>query len=262
MSHRTRLALGFGFAAVTTLLAMVTLSLGLSVASALWPRVTHHLAFAALLEVLVYLAICAVLVPAPERPALQLGRPPSVRVALLAAALGVALHGPAEFLEATMQSWAPLPDQVLKERALRLMPESLMERATLFALVAGCVPFVEELFFRGALFARIQPALGVAWSAWITSLCFTVSHLEPRSWPALLCVALTLGALRRAHGSLWPCILLHATFNATTLAVLFSFPRSAFERAEPAPLPALIGTLASGALAYWLCAREGQARFA
>jgi membrane protease YdiL (CAAX protease family) len=85
-------------------------------------------------------------------------------------------------------------------------------------------------------------------AAWLSGICFTLSHAEPRSWPALGLVASALGFLRWASGALLPCILLHATFNATTLAVLFVQSPKALAHSEPSWWPFLSGSALSAAL--------------
>jgi membrane protease YdiL (CAAX protease family) len=167
---------------------------------------------------------------------------------LVGAGLGITLHGPADFVESMVERLLPLPDSVLIERAVRLAPSSLVERVVLMLSAAGAVPLAEELFFRGALLAWLERATSLRVAAWVSAVCFTLSHAEPRSWPALSLVAGVLGLLRWAGQGLRPCILLHATFNATTLAVIFAQPRAALGRTEPSWPPFLVGSVASVAL--------------
>jgi len=245
--------LGLGFAVLVTLAATLSLTLAMSLLGHAWPVANRHLAAAAVVEVVVYMAFAAALLPLAEARALHWFSRPQTRSALSAAALGVLVHGPADFVEAWVQRFAPLPAGTLEMLALRLRPDSVWERAILFALVAGLIPVVEEIFFRGALFARLKGPVGENLTVLVTSLCFTVSHGEPRSWPALLCVALVLGVVRKPLASLWPCILIHATFNATTLVVVFLSSRGALlEAPEPSLFAAISGTTASALFLYLL----------
>jgi len=250
---RSTVALGLGFAVLVTLAASLTLSLAMSLVGHAWPAANRHLAVGAMVEVVLYMALAAALMPLSEARALQWFSRPQTRVALCAAALGVVLHGPADFIEAWVQRFAPLPAGTLEMLALRLRPDTVWERVALFALLAGLIPVVEEIFFRGALFARLKGPLGAELTVLVTSLGFTVSHGEPRSWPALLSVALVLGVVRKPLASLWPCILIHATFNATTLTVVFLSSRGALvEPPEPSLLAAIPGAMASSLLLYLL----------
>ncbi|MGC4090472.1 MAG: CPBP family intramembrane metalloprotease [Polyangiaceae bacterium] len=247
---RSLTLLGVGFAAAVTLGAVFALGFSISLVGSLWPASRSHLTVAALVEVLVTLGLSLALVSFGEmRAALARAQ---WRWILLGCALGVLLHGPADFVEAWVQQTWPVSDAVWRERVLRLSPAAPLERSALFALVALAVPVVEELFFRGALFSRLHAALSPALNAGVTSLCFTLSHVEPRSWPALSLVAAALGVVRLWTQSLLPCILLHATFNATTLSVVFLSPRAALQPSEPSLPAALVGGLASVALLSWL----------
>jgi membrane protease YdiL (CAAX protease family) len=254
--------LASAFAVLVTLASVIALGLGVTLASALLPAARGHLVLAATIEVVVYLAFSRALAGGSRSSGLLPFSRPSWQAASSSALLGVFLHGPLDFVEAWVQRWAPLPEQLLRERALGLQPELALERVALFVLVAGAVPLVEEVFFRGALFARLAPVLGTLGTLLITSVCFTASHAEPRSWPPLLAVAFVLGVLRQWYGSLWPSVLLHATFNATTLAVVFMTPRGAFERSEPSLLAASIGSLASALLIHRLRLLPTRARAA
>lgn len=238
-----------GFACVLTLGSVFLIGALSSLLVATFPALGRGLAFAALVETAVYLGLACWLVRDFEVPRARLGLgPASLELLLVGAALGVALHGPADFVETWVERWLPLPDAVLFERAARLSPSSLGERALLLLAAAALVPFVEELFFRGALWAWLARASSARFAVWVSGVCFTLSHAEPRSWPALGVVAGALGALRWASPSLLPCILLHATFNATTLAVIFAHPREALGRTQPSWLLFALGGAASVAL--------------
>ncbi|HET9929080.1 MAG TPA: CPBP family intramembrane glutamic endopeptidase [Polyangiaceae bacterium] len=262
MRDRLGVVLASSFAVLLTLASVIALGLGVSLASSWWPAGRGHLVLAAAVEVVVYLAFSRALAGNLRFTALCPFTRPSWQTAVSAVLLGVFLHGPLDFVEAWVQRWAPLPEHVLRERALGLQPEFALERVLLFVLVAGAVPVVEEVFFRGALFARLAPVLGAFGTLLVTSVCFTASHGEPRSWPPLLAVAFVLGVLRQWYGSLWPSVLLHATFNATTLTVVFLSPRGSFERPEPSFLAASIGTLVSAALFHRLWRSPAGARLA
>lgn len=178
--------------------------------------------------------------------ALELSRPP-LRLALASIGLGLALHGPADFLDALGHRFFPLPPEALSERLSRLLPASAGERALLFVSLAGVVPLSEELFFRGALFGAVSKLSSASMALVASALGFTVSHAEPRSFAAIGLIAIVLGVVRLWSGSLAACILIHATFNATTLLVLFVRP-PALEPAEPSLPLLLVGAVLSAAL--------------
>lgn len=84
---------------------------------------------------------------------------------------------------------------------------------------AVLAPIIEEIFFRGLL----QSALRRIVSPWvtiiITSVIFAAVHAssQPQYVPALFVLAVVLGYNYERCGRLWPSILMHTLFNATTL---------------------------------------------
>lgn len=237
------------FAASLTFAGILAIGALLSLLARALPGVGNSLLLAAAVEGVVYVGLSVWLARGWRAPLAELGLcSTSVELMLLGAALGVALHGPADFVEAHMERWLPLSESVFAERARRLSPDALGERALLLVAAAGLVPLVEELFFRGALLGFLRRTTSLRLAAIASGACFTLSHVEPRSWPALALVASALGWLRSASQSLLPCILLHATFNATTLAVIFAQPRAALGRSEPSWLLFAVGLAFSVAL--------------
>jgi len=111
----------------------------------------------------------------------------------------------------------------------------LSEGPFAFALLlfaAGVLaPFVEELFFRGFLFGvyrRRQP-LWVAY--FVSSVLFTLLHLEPTRMNVpqmaglsvgIFLLAMLLAWLYQHTGSLYPGILAHAVNNATGLILFYA----------------------------------------
>jgi len=112
---------------------------------------------------------------------------------------------------------------------------ALKEGPVAFALLlvtAGLVaPFVEELFFRGFLFGlyrRRQPV----WLAYlVSSVVFTLLHLQPNRMNVQQMAGLAIGIfllatllawLYQHTGSLYPGILAHAVNNATGLILFYA----------------------------------------
>ena len=81
--------------------------------------------------------------------------------------------------------------------------------------VIGIAPPVEEFFFRGFLYQALRGRFGVAAGAIGSGLLFGVVHLEaPVQMGLLAILGVILALLFQRTGSLWPCILVHATNNA------------------------------------------------
>jgi CAAX protease family protein len=99
------------------------------------------------------------------------------------------------------------------------------DRAVPFALNAAVVvlaaPLVEELTFRGvgfSLLARFGNAFAVAG----TSAAFAAAHGLVTGFPALFVFAVAVAVVRLRTGSVFPGMLLHASFNGLALAAAFA----------------------------------------
>jgi membrane protease YdiL (CAAX protease family) len=106
------------------------------------------------------------------------------------------------------------------------MPKRIL--AGLIIVVLG--PFLEEIFFRGALFKPLERHYAASRSIVIglTAVLFAFAHVDPQAMIHLAIVGLALGFLRQASGSIVPSALLHATFNAIPFyAVVTAKPGSA-----------------------------------
>lgn len=151
---------------------------------------------------------------------LALGGVSPVELAI-GASLGVILHLPVGYLSALVERRFPTPQRSLELELAMLTPSSPAMAAAMFLSIALVVAFIEELYFRGALFTALGRSNPAFVALWTTSIAFAIMHPKPRDWAALFVVALVLGELRRRGGSVWPGIALHAAFNATTLLVVF-----------------------------------------
>ena len=84
-------------------------------------------------------------------------------------------------------------------------------------VVVGVAPIVEELTFRGlgfSLLARFGRAAAIVG----TALAFTLAHGLVEAAPQIFALGLGLAYLRHRLNSVYPSILLHASFNALALA--------------------------------------------
>ena len=90
--------------------------------------------------------------------------------------------------------------------------------AAYFASVAILAPIVEELMYRGLGFRLLAP-----YGAWVailvTGLLFGAAHGLLIGFPILSLFGILLGWVRSKTGSVYPCIAIHAIFNATALTV-------------------------------------------
>jgi membrane protease YdiL (CAAX protease family) len=101
-------------------------------------------------------------------------------------------------------------------------------------LMAGVIvaPLVEELFFRGFVFSGLRTRYGWPKAATLSSLLFTVFHLQPLAIPPMLLLGYFVALLYQRSRSLWPSILMHMLMNALApgvayLATRIGIPREA-----------------------------------
>ena len=80
-------------------------------------------------------------------------------------------------------------------------------------------PIVEELTFRGLGLAVVGDAVGVMPAILITGLAFGLAHGLVIALPILAAFGVILAVVRVKTNSLYPAILLHATFNGLALIV-------------------------------------------
>ncbi|RRR71561.1 MAG: CPBP family intramembrane metalloprotease [Candidatus Viridilinea halotolerans] len=99
-------------------------------------------------------------------------------------------------------------------------PLSRLELIMLFLLIAGLVPLVEELFFRGMLYPLLRQRMGAFVAITLNAAIFAAVHVFPLLLPGLFVVGLFLAYLRERSGSIWPSVLLHALQNGLALLAI------------------------------------------
>jgi membrane protease YdiL (CAAX protease family) len=108
------------------------------------------------------------------------------------------------------------------EQEQGLIPESWNSDKTAqfaaFALVVTvAAPIVEELMFRGVGYALLEP-FGRNAAVVLVGIAFALTHGLVVGFPVIATFGIGLAYLRSRTESLYPCILLHACFNAAGLA--------------------------------------------
>jgi membrane protease YdiL (CAAX protease family) len=77
----------------------------------------------------------------------------------------------------------------------------------------------EEALFRGALLRALAPRFGGPAAVALAALAFGCFHFSLYKLVPTTALALVLGALALASGSLWPAVLAHATNNALVVCL-------------------------------------------
>lgn len=150
----------------------------------------------------------------PKREVFALRRPPSWRRALgltvgALVAIWVASAALAPFLNANEEQGL-VPSEWDSSRAGAFV--------AFFLVVTFVAPAVEELTYRGLGFALLAP-----YGAWVailtTGVLFGAAHGLLVALPVLSIFGVVVGWLRSKTDSVYPSMLLHATFNGTALVV-------------------------------------------
>ena len=88
-----------------------------------------------------------------------------------------------------------------------------------FLVIAIVAPFVEELTYRGLGYSLLAP-FGTTIAILVVGLTFAASHGLIEGFPELAIFGCALAWLRMRTDSVFPGMLVHATFNATALVVV------------------------------------------
>lgn len=83
--------------------------------------------------------------------------------------------------------------------------------ALLFIGILIAEPLVEEVYFRGILFAGLSSRLGPFWSISIVTIIFVLVH--PQHHWIVLPIAILLAVVRITTASVASCFVLHAAYN-------------------------------------------------
>jgi len=167
--------------------------------------------------------------------------PVPIRLCLIAALLGVVLQFPTTLLANAVDYFYPLPDAVLKQRLALITPHSLAHGVAIVLIVSFLGPFIEELFFRGALFGALRRGHSALVTLIVVSLCFVAAHLDLRLLLPLLPAAWLMAEMRERTRSIWPGLALHTGFNSLTLVGVFC---GVTPSGKPPPIPLAVALLA------------------
>ncbi len=92
----------------------------------------------------------------------------------------------------------------------------------LFLLGAVVVaPVVEEVFFRGFLFAGLRGRYGWQKAALISAALFAAVHLQLTAVVPIFLLGLIFAFLYEQSGSIWPAVLMHVSSNALALGAAY-----------------------------------------
>jgi len=100
-------------------------------------------------------------------------------------------------------------------------PSRAAQLVAFVVLASLLVPIVEELTFRGLGISLMVP-WGSVLAVVVTGLLFGLAHGLLIGLPALAFFGLAVGWLRMKTGSVYPCMLVHASYNGIAFAIALS----------------------------------------
>lgn len=94
----------------------------------------------------------------------------------------------------------------------------------LVLLFGGAIvaPFVEEIFFRGFVFAGLRRKWGFPKAALASAGLFALAHVAPTTILPIFILGLIFAFLYQTSGSIWPAILMHLLTNTIALVVAYA----------------------------------------
>jgi len=97
-------------------------------------------------------------------------------------------------------------------------------------LIGGAVvaPIVEEIFFRGFMFAGLRPRYGWQRAAVVSSALFALIHLIPTAIIPIFLLGYIFAYLYHRSNSIWPAILMHSATNALALGAAYLVAQTDF----------------------------------
>lgn len=88
-----------------------------------------------------------------------------------------------------------------------------------FALSVILAPIIEEIVFRGVLFPALGRRYGVVVGIFVSSFLFTLVHINPIQMISVLPLGIYLAIMYYRTGSIYPGMILHATWNLMVLLI-------------------------------------------
>ena len=134
-----------------------------------------------------------------------------VGVAVLAGVvLGLLAHGYVMLL-----NWLPATHTFMADM-VKIAAEYKEQFWWQVLLAVGFAPVAEEYFFRGLLFRALDREWG-GWRAMVGSASFFAIYHPPVSWLPVFLLGLGSAWLFKRSGRLFPCVMLHMTYNAMVM---------------------------------------------
>jgi membrane protease YdiL (CAAX protease family) len=174
-----------------------------------------------------FLVAAAFVLRRKARAGVALHRAPGRTFVLAVGVLGIAYAATAlahTFLAPFIGAWS---DTVAILRAVgsddgRLANAGLGVAAIIVLRACVLAPIVEELLFRGALFAWLRQRLSASLTIAVTSIAFAAIHAYPAILPLTFAIGVAFGWIRERSGSVAPTIVVHVVHNVLLVAFAYA----------------------------------------
>ncbi len=90
----------------------------------------------------------------------------------------------------------------------------------LIVVTAVIAPFCEEIYFRGFLYSAFKKNFGVTIALFLSSLLFSLAHLELYSFIPILVIGWILAYIFEKTKSIFTAIILHSVYNLILISIL------------------------------------------
>jgi membrane protease YdiL (CAAX protease family) len=175
-------------------------------------------------------------------------RAPGARNLLLAVAAAAAAFPAIIFYSLVQSSFFPLPEAFAE--STRMLTET--SPALLFFLIAFSPAICEELLWRGAVQGELEPRRRAARTVVTIGLLFGLFHWSTHRFVSTALLGMILALIRTRTGSIFPCMLFHALYNAGFIGIAWWAAATGVDEetcarrlAHPALVPLALAVLAA-----------------
>jgi membrane protease YdiL (CAAX protease family) len=150
--------------------------------------------------------------------------PVSKSVLIVSACIGVGVTIVTEEINRLVQLVIPMPDALVETLEKVLIIQSISD---LFIVIIGIVivtGFVEEMLFRGFLQGAMEQVTDVTRAVLVTSLVFTLIHLNPWWAVEILVLGVLLGVMTWRTNSIFPAVMVHCVNNGLAILMVNTDP--------------------------------------
>ncbi len=102
-----------------------------------------------------------------------------------------------------------------------LLFDGTISPGLIFVGGAFIAPLVEEVIFRGFIFAGLKERFGWVRSALISAILFSLIHFQPTAIFPIFILGLIFAYLYHLSGSIWPAVIMHMSTNALGLGTVY-----------------------------------------